>query len=108
MPHLMGRSSDTLRNGVMAFRKIFWVEFIVFVWDRSGITLDKVVHVINIREIHYRLINLNVTNLAKMVELFKTNFTNFEETTLADAKDLNIKVSDMIIRELLPDVDYND
>lgn len=25
----------------------------------SGITLDKVTHAINIREIHYRLINLN-------------------------------------------------
>lgn len=43
-----------------------------------------------------------------MAELFKTNFTNFEETSLSHAKDLNIKVSDMIIRELLPDVDYND
>jgi hypothetical protein len=43
-----------------------------------------------------------------MVQLFKDNFTNFEETTLTNAKELNVKVSDMIIRELLPDVDYND
>lgn len=43
-----------------------------------------------------------------MAELFKKDFTNYDETPLTQAKDLNIKVSDMIIRELLPDVDYDD
>jgi hypothetical protein len=42
-----------------------------------------------------------------MADLFKTNFTNFEETNLELASDLNIKVSDMIIRELLPDYEYD-
>jgi hypothetical protein len=67
--------------------------------------LDDVIHAINVREIHYSLINLDPT-LKKMADLFKKNFTNYEETTLADATELNIKVSDMIIRELLPDIDY--
>jgi hypothetical protein len=43
-----------------------------------------------------------------MAKLLKDNLTNFEETTLSDAKDMNVQVSEMIIRELLPDVDYND
>ena len=80
----------------------------ILLLNSSGINLEKVIHVINIREIHYRLIDLNGRNLRKMAELFKSNFTNFEETTLSEAKELNIKVSDMIIRELLPDMDYND
>lgn len=73
----------------------------------SGVTLNDVVHAINIREIHYRLINLGGTTMDKMVALFKANFTDYDETTLAHAKELNIKISDMIIHELLPDVDYN-
>jgi hypothetical protein len=43
-----------------------------------------------------------------MVDLFKANFTNYDETTLDHASELNIKISDMIIHELLPDVDYAD
>jgi hypothetical protein len=43
-----------------------------------------------------------------MATLFKTHFTNYDETLLNNAKDLNIRVSDMIIHELLPDMDYND
>ncbi|CAD8091608.1 unnamed protein product [Paramecium sonneborni] len=75
----------------------------------SGVTLDKVTHVINIREIHYRLINVNKSNLLEnMKKLFKEKFTNYEEAELANAKDMDFRVSDMIIRELLPDVDYND
>jgi hypothetical protein len=77
-----------------------------FIFHRSGVTLEKVIHAINIREIHYRLINLD-PSLKKMADLFKTNFTNFEETNLELASDLNIKVSDMIIRELLPDYEYD-
>jgi hypothetical protein len=42
-----------------------------------------------------------------MATLFKERFTNYDETSLANAKQLNIRVSDMIIRELLPDVDYD-
>ena len=72
---------------------------------RSGITLDKVVHEINIREIHYRLIKIG-SRLTKMVELFKERFTNYDESVLNDASMLNIRVSDMIIREIFTDVDY--
>jgi hypothetical protein len=43
-----------------------------------------------------------------MADLFKGNFTNYDETTLENAKDLNIRICDMIIRELLPDVDYTE
>lgn len=43
-----------------------------------------------------------------MKALFKDKFTNYEETNLENAKDMDFRVSDMIIRELLPDVDYND
>jgi hypothetical protein len=67
-----------------------------------------VVHQINIKEIHYRLINLREPELKKMATLFKEKFTNYDETTLDNASQLNIKVSDMIIRELLPDMDYGD
>ncbi len=77
-------------------------DLFIIIFSRSGITLEKVIHAINIKEIHYRLINLDPT-LKKMAELFKKNFTNYEETTLEKASELNIKVSDMIIRELLPD-----
>lgn len=67
-------------------------------------------HVINIREIHYRLINVNKSSkiLDKMKVIFKEKFTNYEETDLDNAKDMDFRVSDMIIRELLPDMDYND
>ena len=43
-----------------------------------------------------------------MKKLFKEKFTNYEETDLSNAKDMDFRVSDMIIRELLPDVDYNE
>jgi hypothetical protein len=42
-----------------------------------------------------------------MADVFKTHFTNYDEATLNTASELNIKVSDMIIRELLPDIDYD-
>lgn len=71
----------------------------------SGITLDKVVHEINIREIHYRLIKIGF-RLGAMATLFKERFTNYEETVLNDATKLNISVSDMIIREIFNDVEY--
>lgn len=68
-------------------------------------TLDKVVHQINVREIHYRLIKPKCAiSLDKMSDLFKKQFTNFEEATLENASEMNFKVSDMIIRELLPDM----
>lgn len=47
-------------------------------------------------------------SLDKMKALFKEKFTNYEETNLEDAKEMDFRISDMIIRELLPDVDYND
>lgn len=43
-----------------------------------------------------------------MKVIFKEKFTNYEETDLDNAKDMDFRVSDMIIRELLPDMDYND
>ena len=101
MHHHMEKNLVLIQLGIMECRNLIF--FIIY---RSGITLDKVVHVINIREIHYRLIKVG-GNLQKMADLFKEKFTNYEETDLKQAKDMNIKISDMIIRELLPDVVYD-
>ena len=75
-------------------------------WKKTGcpcgITIEKIAHIINMSEIHYRLIKIG-NNLEKMVEVFKKNIINYEEIPLNEASNLDIKVSDMIIRELLPD-----
>lgn len=42
-----------------------------------------------------------------MAEEFKEKFTNYEEVAIDDATDMDIKITDMIIRELLPDTDMN-
>ena len=40
-----------------------------------------------------------------MAKAFKGAFFNYEEEPLDNAKNMDIKVSDMIIRELMPDPD---
>jgi hypothetical protein len=69
---------------------------------------NPISHQVNIKEIYYRLINLKELELVKMGTLFKEKFTNFDETTLVNANQLNIKFSDMIIREVVPYMDYGD
>jgi len=42
-----------------------------------------------------------------MARLFKEKFTNYEDAPLeGEAKLMDIKISDMVIRELLPDYEY--
>jgi hypothetical protein len=43
-----------------------------------------------------------------MSEIFKANFTNYEETTLdkGNAENMDVRITDMVIRELHPDYAY--
>ncbi len=61
------------------------------------------------REIHYRLIKASAVKLEQMGQIFKSKFSNYDETTLQDEnKGMDIRINDMVIRELLPDYDYAD
>jgi hypothetical protein len=42
-----------------------------------------------------------------MAAEFKEKFTNYEECAIDNAVGMDIKITDMIIRELLPDVDMS-
>lgn len=80
-------------------------------WDEGcpcGLTADTIIHRINVRQIHYRLIKASKKNLEKFSNYFKDKIVNYEEVTLEDgsAEGMEIKISDMVIRELLPDVLY--
>ncbi|EAS04311.1 von willebrand factor type A domain protein (macronuclear) [Tetrahymena thermophila SB210] len=71
---------------------------------KCGIDINKLSHIINMRQIHYRLVSTETTNLQKMAEIFKSKIIDYEECTLNNASEMDIKISDMIIRELLPDM----
>ena len=45
-----------------------------------------------------------------MAVIFKEKFVNYEDTTLekGEAKGMDIKISDMVIRELLPDYENDE
>ena len=62
------------------------------------------------KEIHYRLIKAVDKKLDKMAVIFKEKFVNYEDTTLekGEAKGMDIKISDMVIRELLPDYENDE
>lgn len=64
----------------------------------------------NIKEIHYRLIKVDEKRLEKMGRIFSGKFTNYEETTLEKgrAEGMDIRISDMVIRELLPDYENDE
>jgi alpha-acetolactate decarboxylase len=69
-----------------------------------GISTDAVIHAINVKEIHYRLIKVtHNAKLDKMGKHFQKLMTNYEETTIQKANELDVRVSDMVMRELLPD-----
>ncbi len=38
-----------------------------------------------------------------MSQIFKEKFANYEEESIDNAKNMDIKISDMIIRELMPE-----
>ena len=67
-----------------------------------GLKIDKIAHVINSREIHYRLVKIGIS-LEKMTQIFRGQILNYMDLPLEEAGSLDIKVSDMIIRELLPE-----
>lgn len=67
-----------------------------------GLKIDKIAHVINVKEIHYRLVKIG-SNLEKMTDIFRRQIINYMDLPLEEAGSLDIKVSDMIIRELLPE-----
>lgn len=66
------------------------------------------IHRINVRQIHYRLIKAHTTRLEKFASYFKAKIVNYEEVTLEEgvADGMEIKISDMVIRELCPDLIY--
>lgn len=66
------------------------------------ITIEQVSKVINMKSIHYRLIKVG-NELNKMEEIFKNLIQDFEVQPINNAKGMDIKISDMIMRELIPD-----
>lgn len=65
--------------------------------------INKVSHIINMKQIHYRFVGTG-SSTDKMVEIFKEKIVDFEECKIDKAADMDIRISDMIIRELLPDM----
>ena len=67
--------------------------------------INKISHIINMKQIHYRFISTdNMKGTKKMAEIFKEKMVNYEECSITNAADMDIRISDMIIRELLPDM----
>lgn len=65
---------------------------------------DTVMNEINKRQIHYRLIQIGShPSLKTMGQVFKSKLMDYDQTTIQNAAEMNVKVSDMIICEILPD-----
>ena len=65
---------------------------------------DDVIREINMKQIHYRLIKVrNNYKVDEMEKIFKAKVGNFDSTNIGHAKEMNVKVSDMIIHEVIPD-----
>ncbi|CAK91411.1 unnamed protein product (macronuclear) [Paramecium tetraurelia] len=79
-------------------------------WDQTGcpcgLKPDQIIHRINMRQIHYRLIKADHTRLEKFADYFRGKVVNYDEVTLENgvADGMEIKISDMVIRELCPDI----
>ncbi|CAD8150786.1 unnamed protein product [Paramecium pentaurelia] len=79
-------------------------------WDETGcpcgLKPDQIIHRINMRQIHYRLIKADSKRLDKFADYFRGKIVNYDEVTLEDgiAEGMEIKISDMVIRELCPDI----
>ena len=63
-----------------------------------------VTNAINKQQIHYRLIKAVSSNprVNLMESIFEKNIYDFDSTEITAAEEMNIKVSDMIIREIMP------
>ncbi|CAD8045141.1 unnamed protein product [Paramecium primaurelia] len=79
-------------------------------WDETGcpcgLKPDQIIHRINMRQIHYRLIKADSKRLEKFADYFRGKVVNYDEVTLENgvADGMEIKISDMVIRELCPDI----
>jgi len=76
-----------------------------YIWKDGcpcGVTIEKIAHVFNMKEIHYRLVKVG-SQVDTMAQVFKQHINDYMDLPLEEASTLDIKVSDMIIRELLPD-----
>ncbi|CAD8082046.1 unnamed protein product [Paramecium primaurelia] len=74
-------------------------------WDEGcpcGLKPEEVVNRINRNEIHYRLIMANGSMLQKFAQYLRGIIHNYDETTLDVAIGMEIRISDMVIRELCP------
>ena len=68
-----------------------------------GITTDQVIHEINVKQIHYRMIKARTNPRVDLTEeLFKKKIVDFDSADIGTAQEMNIRVSDMIIHEILP------
>ena len=65
---------------------------------------DDVIREINKKQIHYRLVKVrNNFKVDEMEKIFKAKVANFDSTDIQHAREMNVKVSDMIIHEVIPD-----
>ena len=59
----------------------------------------------NMRQIHYRMIKVrNNPRVDKMEEIFKGKLGNFDSADIGHAGEMDVRVSDMVIHEVLPDM----
>ncbi len=68
-----------------------------------GLTTEQVVHELNVRQIHYRMIKVRRNaRVDKAEALLRARLTNFDSADIASAGEMDIRVSDMIIHEIMP------
>ena len=68
-----------------------------------GKTTAQVIHEINLRQIHYRLIKVrNNERVDRMEEIFKKSISDFDSAQISAAHEMDIRISDMIIHEIMP------
>jgi hypothetical protein len=68
-----------------------------------GKTTEDVIREINIRQIHYRMVKVRNNPRVDMAEaVFRGRMGNFDSVDIAGAHEMNIRVSDMIIHEIMP------
>ena len=58
----------------------------------------------NLRQIHYRMIKARANPKVDICEkLFKSKLGNFDSADIAHAGEMDIRVSDMVIHEVMPE-----
>ena len=68
-----------------------------------GISTDTVLNEMNAREIHYRMIKVrNNPRVDKTEQIFKKRLGNFDSADIGHAKEMDVRVSDMVIHEIMP------